>query len=77
VKPVEQDIPEICSPCLRQEPSMSLDFGVPRQELSMSLNLGVAYLVSSSIANSAKVVDGEIDSIALQVLTYVQGKHKP
>jgi hypothetical protein len=45
VKPVKQDIPEICGPCLRQEPSMSLDFGVPMQELSMSLNLGVAYLV--------------------------------
>jgi hypothetical protein len=29
VKPVEQDIPEICGPCLRQELNMSLNWLVP------------------------------------------------
>ncbi len=78
---MEQDIPEKCGPCLRQDASLSLDFGVPMQEPSMSLNLGAAYLVSSSILEFRKSSQQKftvtIGWIALQVLTYVQGKHKP
>jgi hypothetical protein len=43
----------------------------------MSLNLGVAYLVSSSMAEFQQELKVTIDLIALQVLTYVQGNHKP
>jgi len=32
IKPVEQGIPEICAPCLRQELNMSLNWGVPCSE---------------------------------------------
>ncbi len=73
---MEKDIPEICGPCPRQEPSMSLDCGVLRQELSMSLNLGVALPGVKLNRRLQQKLTLIIDSIGLQVLTYVQGKHK-
>jgi hypothetical protein len=77
VKPVEQDIPEIYCPCLRRGPSLSLDFGVPRQGAKHEPQLGGGLVGVKLNPRIQQKITVTIDWIALQVLTYVQGKHKP